>query len=334
MISMRRVRYAWMLVATVWVGPAPTGANGEDTSIKTALTREYDLSKARSHGTWYFEMVSTVVGIGPDGKRGQAESFHLRLECSSKVDEERTEVRYTCRGFAVVRSDGSRATIPSLEGWSYPFNRTPSGTDALGRVLGIDHARFQGLTDSNGDPIGQIKSYLIYNSFIDFHSFFDVFAAPTAGGQGIQHLTRIGQRIVHVAAHSTPPTNLAGNIKTGSHFKNGEITLTLKGLGVLDDAPCAVVEFDSGDSSFRMQMEPAPGMEVKTVGGSHYFGDIYIDLATQWPRKVDMREFVVARTHVPMPNGATPKTVDSIQERHVVINAVTKSAFEKADVPG
>lgn len=329
MISVWNVQYAWLLATAVWVGFAPASTKGEGAGIRAALSQEFDLGKARSHGTRYFDMMSTTVGIGPDGKRGDRESFHLKLECRSTADAGRTEVRYTCRRLEVVKADGTRATIPSLEGWTYSPSKTRSGLDERGFVFGIDHSKFQGLTDSNGDPIAPMKSYLIYNAFIDFHSFFDVFAAPANRGKGIQHLTRIGHRIVHVAAHSTPPTNLAGSVKTGSHFKNGEITLTLKGLGIADDAACAIVEFDSGDSSFQMKLEPAPGMEVKTDGGSHYFGDMYIDLSTHWPRRVEMREFVVCRTTVPMPGGATPRTVDAIQERHVVVRSMTKEAFEQ-----
>ncbi len=333
---MRKQTSTWILVLTVSaaLGSAPARADGGDSAMKAALSGVFELGKARSPGTRYFDVVTTMVSIGPDGKRGGTVSLRLKLECTSDNDAAKAGDQYTCRRFVYVKSDGTQVTIPALEGWTYAFKRTPTGLDAQGRVLGIDHARFENLVDSNGDPLGPSRSYLIYNTFIDFHSFCDVFATPVAAGQGIQHLTRVGQRIVHAAAHSSPPTSLSGNIKTGSHFKNGEITLLLKGLGIVDDAPCAIVEFDSGESSFRMNFEPMPGMEVKTVGGSHYFGDIYLDLASGWPRKVDMREFVIARTHVPMPNGATPKTVDSIQERHVVVNAVTKSAFEKDDAPG
>ncbi len=49
-----------------------------------------------------------------------------------------------------------------------------------------------------------------------------------------------------------------------------------------------------------MLIEPMPDMKVRTVGSSHYMGDIYVDLETNWVRRVDMDEFVVCETTVPM----------------------------------
>ena len=205
---------------------------------------------------------------------------------------------------------------------------TDTGMDEKGQVFGIDHARFQGLTDSNGDALESDQAYLIYNTFIDFHGFCDLFAVPATSGKGVQHLTRIGQSVVLDASHSTPPVNLGVHIKEGSYFKNGQITLDLKGLSLVDDAPCAIVAFDSGDSSFMMLMEPMPGMEVKTLGGSHYFGNIYIDLETFWPRKVVMRELVICETNVPMPGGAAPTRIAATIERQSTIKTVAQEVYE------
>ena len=63
--------------------------------------------------------------------------------------------------------------------------------------------------------------------------------------------------------------------------------------------------------------------------GSHYFGDMYIDLATHWPRKVEMRELVVSQTTVPLPGGAEPMKVQSAIERQTTIKMVTKEEYEK-----
>ena len=35
-----------------------------------------------------------------------------------------------------------------------------------------------------------------------------------------------------------------------------------------------------------MIMKPMPNIEVLTVGGSHYYGDLYIDLESKWVKKV------------------------------------------------
>jgi hypothetical protein len=72
----------------------------------------------------------------------------------------------------------------------------------------------------------------------------------------------------------------------GSVFKHGELSLEFKGVSVVDNAPCAIIGFDSGEGSFKMIMKPMPNMEVITVGGSHYQGELYIDLSSMWVKKV------------------------------------------------
>ncbi len=324
--EIRIVLAVFTLVAGL--GHTPARADERGSGLKSVLTRDFGLGKKRSPGTQYFAMETSWVSFGPDGKRGEAETYRAKLKCVSLANAA-ASYRYTCTRFIYVKPDGTQVTIPALEGWTYAFKTTETGFDENGYVFGIDHARFQHLTDDSGTPLGPDKSYLMYNSFIDFHAFCDHFATPVVVGQGIQHLTRIGQRIVHASAHSKAPVNLGGNIKKGSFFKNGEITLTLKGLSIIDDSPCAIVGFDSGESSFHMLMEPTPGLEVKSVGASHYFGDIYVDLRSKWPRKVDMGESVISQTNVPMPGTAPPMTIDSIQERKTVIEAVTKEVFER-----
>ena len=323
----------WMCLFAItmaaWLGTTSARADEPNPELASVLRQDFDLGGKRSPGTRYFDMVTTLTHFGADGKRGDTETFRVKLRCVSQGDAAGVGDQYTCKQFIYVKPDGERVSIPALEGWTYTFKKTETGYDEKGHVFGIDHSRFQQLTDSSGGLLGPSTSYLIYNTFIDFHGFCDVFAAPAAEGQGIQHLTRIGQTVVYAASHTMPPVNLGDNIKEGSYFKNGEITLALKGLGIIDDAPCAVVEFDSGAASFQMLMEPTPGMEVKSVGTSHYFGDIYVDLASRWPRKVVMRELVITETKVPMPGNAPPMTMDSIIERLAVINAVTEEAFER-----
>ncbi|MFO7915956.1 MAG: hypothetical protein R6U43_09745 [Candidatus Krumholzibacteriales bacterium] len=162
-------------------------------------------------------------------------------------------------------------------------------------------------------PLPPDRAYLVYNNFIDFHSFCDVFAEPPGEGTGIQNLKRIGQRIVHSAAHSRPPVDLGGIISGGSYFQNGRITLELKGISQVDGTPCALVGYDSGESSYEMFMEPVPGMKIETSGSSHYMGDIYRDLETNWVRRVTMAEFVVSETEIPMQEG----NIRSVVEREI-----------------
>jgi len=56
--------------------------------------------------------------------------------------------------------------------------------------------------------------------------------------------------------------------------------------GILDGAVCTIVGHDSEDSTLRMRMPIGVEMDVETVGGSEYKGDMYIDLKTRWLRKV------------------------------------------------
>jgi hypothetical protein len=78
---------------------------------------------------------------------------------------------------------------------------------------------------------------------------------------------------------------------------------------------CALVEYDSGESSFEMLMQPTPEMQIQTIGSSHYFGDIYKDLSTYWVQKATMIEFVVAEVSLPMP----PNKLNTVIERHITI---------------
>ncbi len=321
---------AGLFALTVAAGLSESSAGVDERGSvpKAVLQQEFDLGQARSPGTRYFDMVTTIVSFGLGGERGDPETFRVKLKCISQGAAAGAADQYTCRRFVYVKANGTQLEIPALEGWTYPFKKTASGSDEKGQVLGIDHSRFEQLTDNNGNLLPPDKSYFIYNTFIDFHAFCDEFATPVANGKGIQHIKKIGQRIVHAAANSTPPVNLGGNVKKGSYFKNGEITLTLKGISIVDDAPCAIVEFDSGASSFKMLIELRPGMEIKTVGASHYFGDIYVDLASRWPRRVEMRELVISETKVPKPGDKTTMTVNAILERQTLIKAVTKELYE------
>lgn len=221
--------------------------------------------------------------------------------------------------------DSLETTVPSLRGWTYVFKQTPTGFDERGQVFGIAHSKFENLVDSNGKSIPLQNAYLIYNTFIDFHAFCNGLAERTISGSGIQDLKRIGQKIVHASAFSEPPVDLGSNVEKGSFFKNGEITLAFKGLSLVDQAPCALVGFDSGESSFKMIIRPMPDMEIPTIGSSHYKGDIYIDLATKWVRKVIMDENVVAETSLPFP----PNKVNSVTERSTVIENISEAEFTK-----
>ena len=293
------------------VGPHATLAAGD-----SILRGTFDLAGPRSADPQRYEMETRVITYGPDGTRIEMDVLRLELtRAPASMTDEDTD-QYTCDRFAVQFGTGQEVEIPALAGWTYLFE---NGLDDKGQVFGIDHARFENLVDANGQQLPVGKAYFVYNSFVDFHTFCDVFARPTPEGRGIQDLTRIGQKIVHAAAFSEPPVNLGMGIKEGSTFKNGKITLEFKGLGLVDGAPCAIVGYDSGESSFQMLMEPMPNMEARTVGSSHYSGDIHIDLASRWARKVTMSELVVSETTVP----ALANKIDTVVERQLTIRNIT-----------
>lgn len=305
---------AWMASTAVQAGPS------SDDSI---LRGAFELGGQRAEQVHYFIIESRFVNYALDGTRTGQRTYGLWLKCVPAQVAGDPGDQYTCARFVVSTDDSMETAIPALQGWTYGFVTTATGMDEKGQVFGIDHSRFEGLVDGDGKPLSQDVAYLIYNTFIDFHSFCDVFARETPSGKGIQDLTRIGQTIVHEAAFSQPPVNLGSNVEQGSFFKNGEITLTLKGLSLVDDTPCALVGFDSGESSFKMIMKLAPDTEIQATGSSHYSGDIYVDLASNWVRRVVMGEYVVAQTALPFP----PDRVNSITERSTTIRNVSEEEF-------
>ena len=285
------------------------------------LNQEFDLAGEPTQETQYFLMESRLISYALDGKRVGTDIFRLQLKCVPAKIAGKEGDEYTCVCFTVQQGDNPEVEIPVLKNWKYIFKE--AGIDEQGQVFGIDHSKFENLTDSNGNAIPPDKSYHVYNAFIDFHSFCNVFAAKAPEGSGIQDLTEIGQKIVHAAAFSEPPVNLGANVSEGSFFKNGEITLEFKGLSVVNGSSCALIEYDSGESSFKMTMNPMPNMEVQTTGSSHYKGDIYKDLTTNWVQKVTMIEFVISETTLPMP----PNKINSVNERQIIIRNVSEEEF-------
>jgi hypothetical protein len=66
-------------------------------------------------------------------------------------------------------------------------------------------------------------------------------------------------------------------------------------------------------------------MEIRTVGSSHYKGDIYIDLLTNWVKKVTMYELVVSEVTLPTP----PGKVNSVIERDIIVRNVSAAEFAR-----
>lgn len=306
-------------MAVMCVGmPALAGETG------SVLKQTFDLGADRSVEVQYFVMTSKLMNYTLDGTRTGTDTMRLRLKCVPAKVSGRKADEYTCAEFAIEFGGAPEVAVPALQNWTYDFGSAAEGIDEKGQVFGIDHGRFEKLTDAKGKAIGPDKLYHIYNAFIDFHAFCNAFACPIGeGGKGVEDLKRIGDRIVHAAAFTEAPVNLGSNVAEGSNFKNGEVTLAFKGLSVVDGAACAIVTYDSGESSFQMLTKPMPDMEIRSVGSSHYQGDIYIDLASRWVKKATMHEFIVTEIKLPMP----PNKVNGVVEREILIRNISEEEF-------
>ncbi len=306
-------------------GIAPVVTAESAVTNDAILRQTFKLGGERSQQTQYFLMESKLFTYALNGKRIGTDVFRLRLKCVPAKVAGKDGDEYTCTQFTVQMGDEPEVEIPAVKNWTYVFKIPPTGIDDKGQTLGIDHAPFENLVDAGGQALPPDKSYHVYNAFIDFHGFCNIFAERTESGKGVQDLKSIGQKIVHASAFSEAPVNLGSSIPEGSTFKNGEVTLELKGLSQVAGAACAMVGFDSGQSSFKMTVKPMPDMEVRTVGSSHYKGDIYIDLSTNWVKKATMDELVVAESTLPMP----PGKVNTVIERNIVIRNVSAEEFAR-----
>ena len=319
-----------LLLGTSLTAMAVAGLPGD----LAGLEGPFDLGGEFQSGVRYYVQETQYVHIGFDGKRTGIETYTVVMHCVPAVVSGKDGDEYTISSFSIKAEEGQSQTLPALAGWSYILKVGESGMDDAGQVFGIPHSRFENLTKSDGSSLSVGESYPVYNSFIDFHSFNDVFARPGPEGRGIQDLRAIGQEIVHYSAFSEPPVDLGNGIKEGSFFRNGEIRLTFKGLSIVDGAACALVGFDSGESTLRMLMPISAEADMEVVGGSQYIGDLYIDLATHWVNKVTFDEFVIHETRLPMMGqGTEARTIREYTIRHLLTRLISREEFEMlADV--
>ena len=279
------------------------------------LQETYNLTPQHSKDTQYYEMISRLQPHALDGTPQGWDTYHLFLRCVPSSDPAKGD-EYTCLKFTVEINKMPEAAIPALAGWKYYFLLTANAMDQKGQLFGIDHNKFQDLVDEKGNKILAGNAYHVYNAFIDFHSM-SIFSEKTAWGNGAQDLRKIGDKVIHMASNSQAPVNLGKLVAEGSYFKNGQVTLLFKGLGFVNENTCALLEYDSGESSFSMLMKPMPNVEVTTKGSSHYWGDIYKDLAKGWIQKATLHEMVVSEINVP---GASK--INTVVERSIEIKNI------------
>ena len=284
---------------------------------KKIWEQKYNLVPPHSKDTQYYEMESTLQKHALDGTIQGIDVYRLYLRCVP-ADNPAKGDEYTCLKFTVQINNAAALSIPSLTNWKYFFSLEENEGDSnKAQLFGIDPGKFEKLTDQNGKALPIENTYHIYNAFIDFHTM-SVFAEKTKKDSGAQDLKHVGDKIVHEASFSQPQVSMGTQVLKGSYFKNGKITLEFKGLGLINKKTCAMMEYDSGESSFYMLMKPMANMEVSTKGSSHYWGDIYKDLTTGWIQKAVLHELVVSETIVP---GLSNK-INSVIERTITIKNV------------
>jgi hypothetical protein len=306
------------IAATAWNAIAQNVSD----RLLAILDQPFDLAKERTPKVQYFRMETQYVHIGFDGKRTGIETYIMKLRCTPKAISGKSGDEYTCGGLELRNNDDPPVSIPSFMGWTYVLQMPSPGKNENEPLLGIPHEKFEDIKDSRGN---KLDSYRVYANFVDFHApLNDFFPRSIAWGKGIQDIKRIGDKIIHASAFQTAPIDLGKGIKPGSNFRNGEVILEFKGLSLVDGSICAIIGYDSGEGALKMLMSVSPEMEIETVGGSQFKGDIYIDLATRWVKKATMDEFVITETRMPNP---APK-ICAYTVRHILMRMIGKKEYE------
>jgi len=291
-------------------------------SAAADLPREVRLTGDPNPAVHYYRATTEVVEIAPDGRRKAKDVYDLWVEYTPRPGAAGDLV--TCRRFEIAAGGKARVALPALDDWSYPLRYGADGLDERGFIFGIDQTRFEQLADASGETLPLGITYSVFNAFVDFHAFDQVFARRSSEGGGIQNLQRFGQTVLHAAANKAAPISLGSMVSKGSRFQNGAITLELKGLSRVGARRCALIGYDSGESSLEMTLTPAPQVTIEVKGGSRYAGDLHVDLETQWLLKATLMETVVTET-----TGALlPQKVASVIERRLLLRALSKSEFD------
>ena len=262
--------------------------------LQEQLSRTFDFSIERRQEPSYYYMRTDFIHFGFEGKRVGTETYYLTLRCDPASLSDKGLDMYTCGAFGLKIGAAQPVSIVALKAWQYKFNMFANGEKAE-PVFGVPHEVFEGLQDSVGRELPPDIRYAIYNNFIDFHALNDSFSRPMFG-RGVERLSHVGERIIHSAAYAAAPVSLGSVVRPGSVFHNGEVSLELKGVSSVDGSVCALIGYDSGESTFEMTMASADGPDKSTVGGSRYKGDLYIELETGWVSKATLDESVVTES--------------------------------------
>lgn len=316
-----RVRWSfWLIVLAGGMGPA-WGAS----PAATATLAAYDLASERLSMQEHCYLSETrMYRHGADGTKSPETVIRLFIQVTPILKEGKRVEQATCRLFAVDRPGAAQTTIPKLTGYRYV---PQDGLDQRNQVFGIDHGIFLTLHDSHGQRLDSINSYLTYNTFVDFHAFCSMpLTKGVADPSGrVPTLQRVGDEIEHFSSRSAPPVHLGEGIQEGSYYKNGKATARFIGVGVADQRPCALVQWDNDDSSFEMHLAPSPGLRLVSKGHSHVEGTAWIDVADRWVKRMEWSELIVSETVM---NGKALASGD-IQMRVGRVHALPPKEFER-----
>jgi hypothetical protein len=265
-----------------------------------AAAPSVDLSLPKAVGSRDYVTTTQCRSYTPDGTGTLTATYSASVTVTR---DESGRQSLVCQRFTFTGADGTPHAVPALTGWTHVLDVSAN------EVLGIPHSDFAALACEDGTPLPPDVSYGVYNTFVDFYAFTNIFADAAPGGS-VADQKQPGETIRHHSADSRAPVNLGSSVEEGSYFQNGAATLSFKGYAAGDDNAPALIGFDSGDSSFLMLMEPAPGMKMTVKGGSHYWGEMTIDTATRWAVKSTFTEIVICRM-----NCGTNPPMDSVVVR-------------------
>ena len=310
-----------LIFGLIVLQPALALSQSGDFSV---LSRDYEFTPNRAADTQYYIMNAGMTTYAANGEHTGSLTQTMFVTAEPAGDSPYDSYLYTCRKFAVIDGDTPEVTIAALENWQYFSTDTFVGIDDKQQIFGIDQSIFTNLTDNHGASVPTDMAYNIYTSFIDFHSFVTMYAEPSEWGAGIQDLTAIGQTVVFDASGIEAPLHFGDMFADGSYSQNGTMSLTFKGLSVVNETTCALMAYDTGEGSLTMIMEPVPDMTIETSGVFRNTGEIYRDLDTQCVRKAVGQSIILTEMFIPY----TGETMNTVALRNTLVVNVSRERFK------
>ena len=190
-----------------------------DIAGQDALLRECELAGERALETHCFRIQTELATHSSKGAVKRVDSYRELLKVEPGNRSAGEPDRFTCARFYVQRGDDPEVTIPSLEGFSYEVNKElldQFELDEKGQQFGVPEDKFEDLADHTGAKLSIDARYQVYSAFFYYHAFTS-YAEPTSDSNGVQHLKKAGDKVVHAAAfiESPLPGKLRRQVLTG-----------------------------------------------------------------------------------------------------------------------